>query len=160
MVRMNQCDWYTSYIMVFLGMFMAKLYQRGLLFLLWVFASIKRFTLVIYCTFIYRVSFSWVGIFLIMVYQYSFYTTQVFMFSRIFYKNTDWKSSKKSTVTVLIFIFSVTVFIAGSVLKLKVKNGIAKVGPYGNIIWFCKLFFRLFCLYLVFHLLLAVIGKE
>ena len=100
-------------------MFMARIISERVIVFTLSFASMKRFTLPLFTVLLFIV-----GIFLPKLVGYSI-------------KPLIEKVAKNLLSTVLIFIFSATVFIVGSVLRAEsLEMVLLRSGDYGNIIWF------------------------
>lgn len=120
-------------------MFMARIISEGVIVFTLSFASIKRFTLPLFTVLLFIV-----GIFLPKIGNLSYpwciniaFTAAGFMLVGYSIKPLIEKVAKNLLSTVLIFIFSATVFIAGSVLRAEsLEMVLLRSGDYGNIIWF------------------------
>ena len=120
-------------------MFMARIISERVIVFTLSFASMKRFTLPLFTVLLFIV-----GIFLPKIGNLSYpwciniaFTAAGFMLVGYSIKPLIEKVAKNLLSTVLIFIFSATVFIAGSVLRAEsLEMVLLRSGDYGNIIWF------------------------
>ena len=120
-------------------MFMARIISEGVIVFTLSFASVKRFTLPLFTVLLFIV-----GIFLPKIGNLSYpwciniaFTAAGFMLVGYSIKPLIEKVAKNLLSTVLIFIFSATVFIVGSVLRAEsLEMVLLRSGDYGNIIWF------------------------
>ena len=120
-------------------MFMARIISERVIVFTLSFASIKRFTLPLFTALLFIV-----GIFLPKIGNLSYpwciniaFTAAGFMLVGYSIKPLIEKVANNLLSTVLIFIFSATVFIAGSVLRAEsLEMVLLRSGDYGNIIWF------------------------